>query len=112
MNTYNGDIVNTRFIVEYIADDKRGLGFNAEFLMLNGLPFRLDGHDVNLKPTSFSLIGVEPSIQYKFFHDENGALVGAVGVLFSVFGQNDVNAIYPNISLYYYWSTTGKPQMR
>ncbi|OLB55482.1 MAG: hypothetical protein AUI03_06855 [Nitrospirae bacterium 13_2_20CM_2_62_8] len=112
MNTYNGDIVNTRFIVEYIADDKRGLGFNAEFLMLNGLPFRLDGHDVNLKPTSFSLIGVEPSIQYKFFHDEKGALVGAVGVLFSIMGQNDVNAIYPNISLYYYWSTTGKPQMR
>lgn len=112
MNTYNGDIVNARFIVEYIADDKRGLGFNVEFLTLHGLPFRLDGHEPNLKPTSFSLMGVEPSIQYKFFHDEKGALVGAAGVLFSVFGQNDVNAIYPNISLYYYWSTTGKPQMR
>lgn len=112
MNTYNGDIINTRFIVEYIADDKRGLGFNLEFLTLHGLPFRADGHDLNLKPTSFNLIGVEPSIQYKFFHDESGALVGAAGVLFSIAGQNDINAIYPNVSLYYYWSTTGKPQMR
>jgi hypothetical protein len=33
-------------------------------------------------------------------------------VLFSLAGQNDINAIYPNISLYYYWSTTGAPQMR
>jgi hypothetical protein len=112
MNTYNGDIINARFIVEYIADDKRGLGFNLEFLTLHGLPFRLDGHDLNLKPTSFSLFGVEPSLQYKFFHDESGALVGAAGVLFSLAGQNDINAIYPNISLYYYWSTTGAPQMR
>jgi len=112
MNTYNGDIINARFIVEYIADDKRGLGFDLEFLTLHGLPFRLDGHDLNLKPTSFSLFGVEPSVQYKFFHDESGALVGAAGVLFSLAGQNDINAIYPNISLYYYWSTTGAPQMR
>ena len=112
MNTCNGDIINARFIVEYIADDKRGLGFNLEFLTLHGLPFRLDGHDLNLKPTSFSLFGVEPSVQYKFFHDESGALVGAAGVLFSIAGQNDINAIYPNISLYYYWSTTGAPQMR
>jgi hypothetical protein len=111
-NTYNGDVVNTRFIVEYIADDKRGLGFNLEFLTLHGLPFRLDGHEVNRQPTSFSLIGVEPSIQYKFFHDEHGALVGAAGVLFSIAGQNDINAIYPNISLYYYWGKNGAPQMR
>jgi hypothetical protein len=112
MNTYNGDVINTRFIVEYIADDKRGLGFNLEFLTLSGLPFRLDGHEVNLNPTSFNLVGVEPSIQYKFFHNENGALVGAAGTLFSIAGQNDLNAIYPNISLYYYWSKKGAPQMR
>ena len=111
INTYNGDIINTRFIVEYIADDKRGLGFNLEFLTLHGVPFRLDGHDLNLKPTSFTLFGVEPSVQYKFFHDESGALVGAAGVLFSIAGQNDINAIYPNISMYYYWSR-GKVMMR
>jgi hypothetical protein len=111
-NTYNSDIVNTRFIVEYLINDQRGFGLNLEFVTLHGLPFRLDGHDVNLKPTSFSLMGVEPSVQYKFFHDQGGALVGAAGVLFSVFGQNDVNAIYPNISLYYYWSKKGAPQMR
>ncbi len=111
MNTYNGDIVNTRFIVEYIANEQRGLGFNLEFVTLHGLPFRLDGHDLNIKPTSFNLIGIEPSIQYKFFHNSNGALVGAAGVLFSIAGQNNIDAMYPNISLYYYWSK-GKVMMR
>jgi proteasome assembly chaperone (PAC2) family protein len=51
-------------------------------------------------------------VQYTIFHDESGALVGAAGVLFSIAGQNDINAIYPNISLYYYWSKKGAPQMR
>ncbi len=111
MNTYNGDIVNTRFIVEYIANEQRGLGFNLEFVTLHGLPFRLDGHDLNIKPASFNLIGVEPSVQYKFFHSSNGALVGAAGVLFSVAGQNNIDAIYPNLSLYYYWGK-GKVMMR
>ncbi len=111
-NTYVGDIVNTRFIMEYIADEQRGLGFNLEFVTLHGLPFRLDGHDLNIKPTNgFSLIGVEPSIQYKFFHDDRGALVAAAGVLFSIAGQNNIDAIYPNISMYYYWSK-GKVMMR
>ncbi len=112
MNTYNGDIVNTRFIVEYLVDDRRGFGVNLEFVTLHGLPFRLDGHALNLAPTSFSLLGVEPAIQYKFFHDDNGALVGAAGVLFSIAGQNNINAIYPNVSLYYYWSKKGAPVMR
>lgn len=111
MNTYNGDIVNTRFIIEYIADERHGLGFNLEFVTLHGLPFRLDGHNLNIKPTSFNLIGVEPSVQYKFFHTSNGALVGAAGVLFSIAGQNNIDAIYPNVSLYYYWSK-GKVMMR
>ena len=61
INTYNGDIINTRFIIEYIADAKRGLGYALELLSVHGLDFRLDGHDLNLKPTSYSLLGAEPS---------------------------------------------------
>jgi hypothetical protein len=111
MNTYPGDIVNTRLVIEHILNDERGFGYNLEFVTLSGLPHRLDGHQVNINPTSFSLVGVQPTLQYKFFHDANGALVGAAGCLFTVAGQNNINAIYPNLSLYYYWGR-GKPVMR
>jgi hypothetical protein len=112
ISTYNGDIVNTRLILEYIADAKRGLAFDLELLSVHGLDYRADGHDLNLNPKSFSLIGVEPSVQYNIFHDNTGGLVAAVGCLFSVAGQNDINAIYPNMSMYYYWNPKGKPIMR
>lgn len=111
-NTYNGDIVNTRLIAEWIADSKRGLGFSLEFLSVHGLPFRLDGHDLNLNPTSFSLIGVEPSVQYTVFYNESGGLAVAAGTIFTIAGQNNLDAIYPNISLYYYWTKKGVPLMR
>lgn len=112
MNTYPGDIVNTRWVVEHILSDERGFGYNIEFVTLHGLTHRLDGHDLNIKPSNgFTLIGVEPAIQYKFFHDDRGALVGAAGVLFTVAGQNNIDAVYPNLSLYYYWSK-GKVLMR
>jgi hypothetical protein len=39
-------------------------------------------------------------------------LVGAAGVLFTVAGQNDIDAIYPNFSLYYYWDKKGGATMR
>ena len=108
MNTYPGDIVNTRLIIEHILNDKRGFGYNLELVTLHGLPHRLDGHALNIDPTSFSLLGVQPTLQYKF--TEN--FVGAAGVLFTVAGQNNVDAIYPNISLYYYWNNNGKVTMR
>ena len=111
-NTYNGDIVNTRAIIEWIADDKRGLGFSLEFLSVHGLPFRLDGHDLNLNPTSFSLIGVEPSVQHNIFYNESGGLAVAAGAIFTIAGQNNLDAIYPNISMYYYWTKKGVPMMR
>lgn len=117
MNTYVGDIVNTRVVVEYILNDKRGFGFNLEFVTLHELPFRADGHSVNV-PTipgtnahTLNLFGVEPAVQYKFFQNEHGALVAAAGVLFSVAGQNNIDAMYPNLSIYYYWSK-GKVMMR
>ena len=111
-NTYNGDIVNTRLILEYIADDKRGLAFDLELLSVHGLSQRLDGHDLNLNPKSFDLIGVEPSVQYNIFYDNTGGLVAAAGCLLSIAGQNDLNAIYPNFSMYYYWNPKGQPIMR
>jgi hypothetical protein len=111
-NTYNGDIVNTRAIIEYIHDPKNGLGFALEFLSVHGIPRRLDQHDINLQPSDYNLIGVEPSVQYNLFHSESGALVAAAGCLFSIAGQNDVSAIYPNASIYYYWAKKGAPVMR
>jgi hypothetical protein len=112
ITTYNGDIVNTRLIAEWIADDKNGLGFALEFLSIHGLDYRLDGHDLNINPTSYNLVGLEPSVQYTIFHNDSGALVAAAGVLFSVVGMNDINAIYPNMSIYYYWAKKGAPVMR
>jgi hypothetical protein len=113
MNTYVGDIVNTRFIVEYIHNEERGLGFNLEFVTLHGLPNRLDGHQLNVQPTSYTLFGIEPAIQYNFTSERlGGTLVGAAGVLFTVAGQNDIAAFYPNISFYWYWGKNGKVQMR
>ena len=110
-NTYTGDIINTRLVIEHILNDERGFGYNLEFVTLHGLSHRLDGHKLNVNPTSFSLVGVQPTIQYKFFQNDGGALVGAAGVLFTVAGQNNIDAFYPNISLYYYWGK-GKVLMR
>jgi len=117
MNTYNGDIINTRGIIEWVADDKNGLAFSLEFLSVHGLPYRLDGHDLNptnpiSSPTSFSLIGFEPSVQYNIFYDRTGALAVAAGAIYTIAGQNAIDAIYPNISMYYYWNSTGKVLMR
>lgn len=110
-NTYSGDIINGRLIIEHILNDSRGFGYNLEFVTLNGLSHRLDGKPVNVQPENYALVGAQPTLQYKFFHDENGALVGALGCLFTIAGQNNIDAIYPNVALYYYWGR-GKPIMR
>jgi hypothetical protein len=110
--TYNGDIINTRAIAEWIVDDKRGLGLALEFLSVHGVPWRMDGHSQNINPTTYNLIGLEPSIQYTLFHGPGGSLVAAAGCLFTLAGQNDINAIYPNMSIYYYWTKKGTAIMR
>lgn len=116
--TYNGDIINTRAIAEWIVDDKRGLGFSLEFLSVHGLSWRADGHSLDnklvstVKPVNYHLIGIEPSIQYTLFHGPGGSLVAAAGCLFTLAGQNDIDAIYPNMSIYYYWAKKGTPVMR
>lgn len=108
MNNYMGDIVNTRFILEHILDESRGFGYNLEVVTIHGLPFRADRHAVNIAPSSFQLFGIEPAIQYRF----GDHWVGAAGVLFTVAGQNNLDAIYPNFSFYYYWDKKGGATMR
>ena len=67
-------------------------------MSIHGLPFRGDGHQPNTKPSTFELFRIEPVLQYRFGEH----WVGAAGVLFTVAGQNNIDAIYPNFSLYYY----------
>ncbi len=108
--TYFGDLINTRLIFEHILDDKRGLGYSLEFVTLHGVTHRIDGHDINAgQKSGFSVLGVEPSIQYRI--GETNFLMAA-GVLFTVAGQNATNSVYPNFSLFYYWSKSGKVMMR
>jgi hypothetical protein len=38
--------------------------------------------------------------------------VAAGGVLFTVAGRNALDAIYPNLSIFWYWNKTGKVIMR
>ena len=107
--TYAADIVNTRLIIEHILDDKRGFGYNLEFVGFHGLSWRADGHRINVGwQHGFNTLGIQPTIQYRIGEH----FVGAAGVLFSVAGQNTIAAIYPNFSLYYYWSQSGKIIMR
>lgn len=112
--TYAGDVINTRLIFEHIVNDKKGFGYNIEISSLHGLTGRVDGHDLNTGQRSgFTVVGVEPAMQYKFTSEGSGfQIVGAVGVLFTVAGQNALDAIYPNFSLFWYWSKTGKVLMR
>jgi len=108
-NTYSGDVINTRLIVEHILDDKRGFGYNIEISTLHGATWRADGHSINSgQLNGFSIIGVEPALQWRMGEH----WVAAAGCLFTVAGQNAINAFYPNISIFWYWSKTGIVRMR
>ncbi len=108
--TYTGDLVNTRVSFEHILDDKRGFGYGLELVTLHGLTWRADGHELNRGQRSgFSIIGLEPTVQWRFGDTD---FVGAAGVLFTVAGQNASESIYPNLSIFYYWSETGRVLMR
>ncbi|MDP1767499.1 MAG: hypothetical protein Q8L74_01710, partial [Nitrospirota bacterium] len=108
-NTYTGDIVNTRLIFEHILDDKNGFGYNIEVSTLHGLTWRADGHAVNAgQKNGFTIVGVEPALQWNF--SQNWLV--AVGCQFTVAGQNAINAIYPNLSVFWFWDKSGKIVMR
>ena len=110
-STYPSDIINTRLVMEHFLNDDYGLAYNLELVTLHGVPWRADGHAINRGFASgFTIIGVEPVIQFRL--GKHSPWVGAVGALVTVAGQNALDGIYPNFSLYYYWSDTGKVFMR
>jgi hypothetical protein len=107
--TYNADLLNARVVIEHILDDKNGFGYNIEVSTLSGLPWRLDGHAINSgQKNGFNIIGVEPAVQWNF--SQNWLI--AAGCLFTVAGQNAINSIYPNVSVFWFWDKSGKIIMR
>jgi hypothetical protein len=109
-NTYVADILNTRIVLEHIVNERRGLAYNLEFVGLHGMSWRADGHPINRGPRNGSnIIGIEPAVQWRF---GNSNFLGAAGVLFIVAGQNALDSIFPNFSVFWYWSETGTVIMR
>ncbi len=98
-----GDIFQYRGAFEQVLDERHGLAYAIEALGLQGLPFRLDGQPVEAGRPSFGLVGVQPTFEFRL----GSQIAGEVGVLFTVAGANDVAAVYPNFSLYYYWNPAG-----
>lgn len=101
---YFGDIFQYRLAFEHFLNDADGFGYAVEVLGLHGLPFRLDGHPINTRPGSFGLVGIQPTVEWKF----TSQIVASAGVLLTLAGQNDIAAIYPNFSVYFYWSRSGR----
>jgi hypothetical protein len=58
MTVYPGDLLDARVSVEHVFDEKRGLGILLGGLVRQGLPYRLDGHSVNVTPVNYSLVGI------------------------------------------------------
>ncbi|HJT19750.1 MAG TPA: hypothetical protein VJ746_04740 [Nitrospira sp.] len=107
--TYVGDVINTRFVFEHFLNDKKGLAYNVEIATVHTATWRADGHSINRSPLSGStVIGVEPALQFRF----TDSLVGALGVLFTVAGQNALDAIYPNFAFQWYWNRGNQVIMR
>ena len=99
-----GDILQYRLVMEHFLDDKRGLGYAIELMGLHGVPWRADAQSVTAGKTSFGIVGFQPTIEYRF----TDHIVGAAGVLFTLAGYQDVAAVCPNLSVYYYWNARGK----
>jgi hypothetical protein len=106
---YVGDVINTRLVFEHFLDDKKGLAYNIELATVHTATWRADGHAINQNPRSgATVIGIEPAIQYRF----TDSLVGAVGVLYTVAGQNSADAFYPNFAIQWYWNRGKQVIMR
>jgi len=101
---YYGDIFQYRLSFETFIREDRGFAYALELVGIHGLPVRIDGQAVNAGRTSFGLIGLQPSLEYNF----TDRIVGAAGVLITAAGYNDVGAVYPNLSFYYYFNPRGK----
>ena len=94
-----GDLAQYRLGIEDVVDDKSGLGFILEIAGLSGLPFSVDGLAVNTHPSTFNLVGVQPTVEYNL----TPRLAASFGVLFPAFGNNEYLATTPNFSLWYYF---------
>lgn len=103
-----GDIFQYRMTFEHFLNDERGLAYAVEVIGLHGLPFRLDGQAVNSGTQGFGVLGIQPTIEYNL----TDHVIGALGVLFNVLGKSDIAALYPNLSIYYYWSPSGRVEAR
>ena len=104
ITVYGGDLINTHLALEHVLNERTGFGYLVEMTTLQQLASRLDGRPVNTTPASFWLVGIQPGLEYTFSRYESGArLVGAIGVMFTVAGQDDIRAIYPNISFKYFF---------
>lgn len=104
VTVYGGDLINTHLALEHVLHEETGFGYLIEMTTLRQLNGRLDGHAVNTVPATFWLVGLQPGLEYTFARYESGAkLVGAIGVMFTVAGQDDIRAIYPNISFKYFF---------
>lgn len=104
VSQYYGDIFQYRLAFEQFLDDRAGLAYAVEVVGIHGLPSRVDGKNIDAGRTSFGLIGVQPTLEYNF----TDRIVGAAGVLVTTAGYQDVAAVYPNLSVYYYWNPRGK----
>ncbi|HEY7534224.1 MAG TPA: hypothetical protein VH681_15750, partial [Nitrospiraceae bacterium] len=101
---YGGDLLLTHLALEHVLNEQTGFGYLLELTTMNQFDNRLDGHPVNTTPATFYLVGIQPGLEYTFSRYETGAkLVGAIGVMFTVAGQNDIRATYPNISFKYFF---------
>ena len=94
-----GDLAQYRLGIEDVIDDQNGLGLILELAGLSGLPFSIDGLAVNTHPSSFNLIGIQPTLEYNI----TPRLAASFGVLLPVFGNNEFLATTPNFSLWYYF---------
>jgi hypothetical protein len=101
---YYGDIFQYRLAFEQFLDDTKGFGYAVELVGIHGLPYRLDGKAIDAGRTTFGLVGIQPTIEYNF----TDRIVGSAGVLLTAVGYNDVAAVYPNLSVYYYFNPRGK----
>ena len=66
---------------------------------MSELPFSLDGIAVNTRPTTFNLIGIQPSVEINL----TDRLALSAEVLLPAWGPREYLATTPNFSLRYYF---------
>lgn len=96
---YPSDLLDVRLSLEYVVREADGFGLILDWVIQQGLPWRLDGHAITTGYKTFALYGTAVGLEYRFTQD----LVASCGILFTIAGQNNVDAYYPGASIKYYW---------